>query len=130
MKTSYFGNYWSLQNPVSISRRPPWWYGGAMYMELAPPWDLVRRAHLGHLTEHAYRIEYVATVLSKLNPREVYNHLIATYGEDCTLLCFEDLKHPGDYCHRRIVAQWFEDSLGVEVPEWKPPPRMRSTLSW
>jgi len=130
MHTSYFGNFKNLQNAVSISQRPPWWYTGPQYKVLAPPWELVKQAHYGHLTEHGYRLEYIQTVLSKLNPREVYDHLVITYGEDCTLLCFEDLKSPGDYCHRRIVAQWFEDSLGVEVPEWKPPPRMRSTLSW
>lgn len=130
MNTSYFANFKYIKNPVSISQGPPWWYGGAQYKVLAPAWELIKRAHHGYLTEHEYRLLYIESILVKLNPQEVYAYLLTEYGENCTLLCFEDLKHPGDYCHRRIVAQWFEDSLGIEIPELKPPSKMRSTLSW
>ena len=130
MHTSYFANYWDIRKPVSISRQPPWWYVDAQFMALAPPWPLVRDAHAGRLTEHQYRLEYISTVLSKLDPAAVWREITGLHGEDCVLLCFEDLKHPGDFCHRRMVAQWFEDSLGVEVPEWIPPPKARSTLSF
>ena len=42
-------------------------------------------------------------------------------GGDLVLLCFEDLRQPGAWCHRRIVAEWLEeqdlgpvDELGEE----------------
>ncbi|MCL6442574.1 MAG: DUF488 domain-containing protein, partial [Alicyclobacillus sp.] len=35
-------------------------------------------------------------------------------GENAVLLCYE--KH-NDWCHRRMVADWFEKELGVVVPE-------------
>jgi len=35
-------------------------------------------------------------------------------GEDAILLCWEN---SGVFCHRRLVAEWFEEELGVSVPE-------------
>jgi hypothetical protein len=49
-----------------------------------------------------------------LDPRELYEAL----GEEAVLLCWEK---PGEGCHRRLVAEWFEASLGVVVPEWGVP---------
>jgi hypothetical protein len=36
-------------------------------------------------------------------------------GEPLVLLCFERV--PGEECHRRWFAEWFEDRFGVVVPE-------------
>lgn len=36
------------------------------------------------------------------------------YGPDVVLLCYEK---PGQFCHRRLVAEWFEQELGLVVPE-------------
>jgi hypothetical protein len=33
------------------------------------------------------------------------------------LLCWEA---PGKFCHRRLVAAWLEDALGIDVPEYVP----------
>jgi hypothetical protein len=33
------------------------------------------------------------------------------------LLCFEDLRKPGVWCHRQIVAAWIEERFGMVVPE-------------
>jgi hypothetical protein len=52
----------------------------------------------------------IAEILAKLDPAEIYQ----TLGENAVLLCWEK---PGDACHRRLVAEWFERCLGVEVPE-------------
>ena len=34
-----------------------------------------------------------------------------------TLLCFEDLTKPGQRCHRRLFATWWQESTGEVVPE-------------
>jgi hypothetical protein len=39
-----------------------------------------------------------------------------TLGENAVLLCWEK---PRDACHRRLVAEWFEHRLGIEVPEFR-----------
>lgn len=33
------------------------------------------------------------------------------------LLCYEDLAKPGEVCHRRMFASWWQEKTGIEVPE-------------
>jgi hypothetical protein len=78
-------------------------------MELAPPWDLIKqykRDQDGVL----YTNHYKHLVLSNLNPETVYRQL----GEDAVLLCWEGR---GKFCHRRVVAEWLEKFLNIEIPE-------------
>jgi hypothetical protein len=103
MQTS---NFWiPKDNPdrVSISRGVPKDYNGKRYLKLAPEWDWVKKP------EDEFRKLY-AQLLDKLDAQEVYDEL----GEDAILVCWEP---PGNFCHRRIVAEWFEKELGIEVPE-------------
>lgn len=37
--------------------------------------------------------------------------------EGLILLCFEDIRGGKKWCHRRMLAEWLEDKLGVPVPE-------------
>jgi len=59
--------------------------------------------------EEEYRQKYQA-ILARLDPRKVYEDL----GQEAVLLCWEQ---PGEFCHRRLVAAWLEEALGVTVPE-------------
>jgi hypothetical protein len=86
-------------------------------------------AHKG-LSEELYNKEFERIVLADLDPSEVYEAIIAEYGDDVTLMCFEKLESPGDFCHRRLVARWFEKNLEVEVPEWQPKEKNRCTLTF
>jgi len=65
------------------------------------------------MTNGEYRAAY-QEILDRLDPRKVYQEL----GEDAILLCWEK---PGEFCHRRLVAEWLERELGVEVPEYAEP---------
>ena len=58
-----------------------------------------------------YVEEYYKQVLSKLDPETIYEKL-----QYSILLCYED---SDKFCHRHIVAAWFELFLGVRVPEVK-----------
>lgn len=127
MKTSYFSNIRNIEIPLSISQHPPKWYTGAQLKLLAPPWALVDLAHKG-LSCEQYEAEFIRQVLAPLDPQEVYDAIIAEYTNEVVLLCFEKLENPGDFCHRRMVAKWFETNLKVEVPEWEKKPDFRSTL--
>ncbi|WP_372407464.1 hypothetical protein [Streptomyces luteireticuli] len=44
---------------------------------------------------------------------------ISGQGQDprLVLLCFEDLGQQGQWCHRRMFAQWWEERTGVGVRE-------------
>ncbi|MBW7996799.1 MAG: DUF488 domain-containing protein [Candidatus Glassbacteria bacterium] len=41
-------------------------------------------------------------------------------GFEPVLLCFEKPPFGDDnWCHRRMVAEWLSDTLGIEVPEYE-----------
>lgn len=92
-------------------------YQGKNYPELAPKLSFWQVWHdnIGKISEEKnnryYIQEYWNQVLSKLDPKDVYREL-----NDHVLLCYE----PNDeFCHRHIVAAWFEILLGVKVEEKK-----------
>ncbi len=110
MQTSNFARSGSHPRAVAISRtRPPGWTGRT-YEPLAPTWRLLAEALSGEIDEDEYTRRYRAEVLSKLDPAAVY----ADLGEDAVLLCWEN---SGAFCHRRLVAEWFEEALGILVLE-------------
>lgn len=111
MMTSNFARYniEKFPNAVSISRSSRW-FKGRRYLRLAPSRDLLTKYLAGVISETEYAIEYNRDVLDKLDPGEVAYVL----GSDAVLLCWEA---PGRFCHRRLVAAWLEEALGVDVPE-------------
>jgi deoxycytidylate deaminase len=112
MKTSYFANRRAVAEPnaVAISRGVPRWFKGRVYDPLRPPWRLVQAAKSGTMTHDEYERRYRTEVLGVLDPAAVRRDL----GDDAVLLCWE---RPGAPCHRRIVAAWIEETLGIEVVE-------------
>jgi hypothetical protein len=60
-----------------------------------------------------------AEILARLDPVSVRDRLL-TFGAVPVLLCFERAADVGAgrcFCHRHLVAQWLEDTLGISVPE-------------
>ena len=37
--------------------------------------------------------------------------------KETLLLCFEDLRDPGQWCHRRFFAEWWKEKTKERVPE-------------
>jgi hypothetical protein len=107
MFTSYFANLKKLPAdlvPVSIARGSPRGFTGKKELRLAPTWAMLKLSK----TEYDARF---AELLTQLDPAELY----AALGENAVLLCWEK---PGQACHRRLVAEWLERHLGLEVPEF------------
>ena len=92
-------------------------YQGYCYPKLSPKLSFWKIWHnnIGKISEEEnnqyYVEEYWKQVLSKLDPEQVYREL-----DNSILLCYEANT---DFCHRHIVAAWFEILLEVEVPEAK-----------
>ena len=115
MFTGYFGNLKNYpQNKgykfISIARFNKFWCGEE-YIKLAPPAEIIKIED-----ENLYTKIYYEKVLNKLNPKEVYAEL----GDNAVLLCYEkwdDIKDGKTFCHRRIVAKWLEENLGIKVEE-------------
>jgi uncharacterized protein (DUF488 family) len=88
---------------------------GYCYPALAPKKGFWKIWHenIGKIPEEEntkyYIREYYDKVLSSLDCEAVYNKL-----NEHILLCYEE---PDQFCHRQIVASWFELLLGEQVPE-------------
>jgi hypothetical protein len=111
MKTGCFKTY-KGKDGISIARRSPAYYNGPEYNLLNPDAKTFYDIKSGKIDEVEYEKRFRQNTLSKLNAQEVYNTL-----KDKVLLCWEPA---GEFCHRRIVADWIKEELGIDVPEWKP----------
>jgi len=100
-----------FSNPWKIARSARW-YSGPEYPALYPSQSLLNAWNASEISEADYTKRYIEETLSRLDPRKIYHDL----GEDAVLLCHEA---PGKFCHRRLVAAWLEDNLGIEVPEFR-----------
>lgn len=121
MKTASFFSY---QGPgrISIARFPPRNIpaGFKVYRKLAPgTW-------FNSVSVEEYLQRFDAEILAPLDPADTWNELYRlTAPYEPVLLCWERppvaasevLGH--DFCHRRIVAEWFERELGMVVDEIK-----------
>ncbi len=115
MYTGYFGKAKSYPKDkgykyISIARFNKFWTGET-YPKLFPPTEIIKIEN-----EELYTKLYYEKVLSKLDPKQVYIEL----GENAVLLCYEkwaDIKARKTFCHRRIVAKWLEENLGIKVEE-------------
>jgi uncharacterized protein YeaO (DUF488 family) len=112
MQTSSFSISGKDPNAVSIARIPPRWipFKGRKYPALAPSKILLKAWNYHELTEEEYTERFYQENLSKTTPEKVLKDL----GEEAVLLCYEK---PGQFCHRRLVAGWLEEALGIVVPE-------------
>ncbi|USK77738.1 DUF488 family protein, N3 subclade [Peribacillus frigoritolerans] len=108
--TIYTSNYASVKKfpeglePIAISVGPPKWFNGTVDKRLAPSWAMMKKP----------RAEYdrlFANHLSKLDAKKIISEL----PENAVLLCYE--AH-NDWCHRRMVAEWLEKELDIEVCEF------------
>ena len=66
-----------------------------------------------------YRDIFFRDILGPLDPQKVADELQRLAGEfEPIMLCFErPLFDANNWCHRRMVAEWFGDTLGLDVPE-------------
>lgn len=84
------------------------YFNGDLYRSLNPKWEFKDDP------EPEYKQKYLA-LLSNLDAKKVYDDLMyLSKGKDVVLLCHEK---EGDFCHRRLVAQWLERELNIEVKE-------------
>lgn len=106
---------WFTQLPpdhlrVGISRGVPWrglQPGFRMYRKLAPG-DWLRAPDFTARYLHQ---------LAQLDARQVLDELLArANGKVPCLVCFERVGS-GAWCHRAMVAEWFERELGLQVAE-------------
>lgn len=110
MQTSNFARNEKHSKAVAICLNAPWWWKGRMYPPLAPSASILREYQLTGFGKELYTRRFNEEILAKLDAKKVFDEL----GDDAVLLCYES---PGEFCHRRLVAEWFEKELGITVNE-------------
>lgn len=123
MNTSYFVKTHDLLNQgytnlIAVSGYVPEFYSEQMKLdkrlhrclELAPKKEWFFDWKQGKFNNDKYVELYYETVLNKLNAEELYEKL----GSDAILLCYEK---PNDFCHRHLIADWFNEKLKINVLE-------------
>ena len=90
--------------------------GYRMFKPLAPTRTML------NLDYPTYRMVYFRDILGQLDPAQVAEQLQKLAQDaDPVLLCFEKPPlTPSNWCHRRMVADWFQETLGLDVPEHEP----------
>ena len=99
---------------ISIARSAPRGYpaGYKVCRELAPG-SWFRSA------SHAQYCDLYETQLNRLDPQAVFDNLCMMVDDnEPVLLCWEKPPlHTTNWCHRRMVAEWFWLKLKIEIPE-------------
>jgi hypothetical protein len=102
--TSNFAKRGKHPDAVAISQGVPRFYQGKRYLPLAPPRWLLKTKD-PELFDLEYRKQ-----LHSLDAEQVTEDL----GPNAVLLCWESFNVR---CHRRLIAEWLEEKLGIVVPE-------------
>lgn len=99
----------------TMAKRLPYRY--KRLLDLAPPKDLFGRWIAGTIGPDEYTRVYRGC-LDSLGPEEVLaqleNKSAGNGGKPLVLLCWCS---PGEFCHRRVWADWYLEKTGREIPE-------------
>ena len=116
IQTSYFAKAGRDDGAVSIAIGTPRWFGSLpRYLALAPTREMlawVKEDPLGGGDRYDVAFNRMLAALDPAKVSEQLHELTAPH--DPIILCWEK---PPSRCHRRLVAEWLEDKLGIEVPE-------------
>jgi hypothetical protein len=107
--TSNFREHGKHPAAVAISRGVPKGYTGLRYLALAPSRIMLKLKSIDDFYQ-----AYQCDVLEQLEPQKVWDDLHRIAGPEPIMLCWEPF---GFLCHRRICAEWLEQTLGVTIPE-------------
>lgn len=109
MRTGYYAVSGTIPGGIGISRTVPKFFRGPRYLPLAPPFEMLK------CRKDLYTIRYQEQILDQLNPQQVYDDLVRlAKDKEPILLCWE---RANTWCHRRLVAEWLEDALHIEITE-------------
>ena len=95
--------------------------------------DIIQIAPPGYLWNENDRERFRAPYFSHLERsgypairRMIQNYMDA--GKDVVLCCYEDVRKPGEWCHRLVFAEWWHNKTGErieELPDPSPVPGMK-----
>ena len=117
----YTSNFASLKKveaagltPLAICIGRPKWYKGLIMESLAPTWDMLKAAKNDPVNGRKLYDTAFKEILGGLDPHRVLKAMGPNF-KDMALLCWEG---PKVWCHRRLIADWLNVKVGIEIPEF------------
>ena len=86
------------------------------FKSLAPNWKLMDMLKSKEISEFDSEKEYLIQ-LNYLNAKTIFEQINFLTGDYEPILMTHGNK--SSFCHRHIVAKWFENELGVKIDEFK-----------
>ena len=86
------------------------------YKSLAPNWKLFENLKSKKITEEKF-IQTYSEQLNSLNPSMVFEDLQTMVSGFEPILMTNGTKKK--FCHRHLVANWFENNLNLDIEEYK-----------
>ena len=86
------------------------------FKSLAPNWKLMDMLKSKEISEFDFEKEYLIQ-LNYLNAKTIIEQINFLTGDYEPILMTHGNK--SSFCHRHIVAKWFENELGVKIDEFK-----------
>ncbi len=117
----FTSNFYQYSGPgrISIARGAPRGMGGFKIYRKLNPGSWFHDAELNN-NQALFQEKYFNDILKPLNPEQVWDELqklVVGQEHPPVLLCHENISKSGQWCHRRMAADWFEKELGIVVPE-------------
>ena len=86
------------------------------FKSLAPNWKLMEMLKSSQISEFDFKKEYLIQ-LNNLNAKIIFEQINLLISDHEPILMTHGNK--SSFCHRHIVAKWFENELGVRIDEFK-----------
>ncbi len=86
------------------------------FKSLVPNWKLLEMYKSKQLSDSEFEKEYLEQ-LNNLDAKTIFEQINFLTGENEPILMTHGNK--SSFCHRHILAKWFEENLQIEIGEFK-----------
>lgn len=101
--------------PVSVALVTPLFFKGPKWSFFAPRKQLLDAYKADEITQEQFSTYYTNNLEATINT-ELQKKLRYTIGKhNIVMLCYEK---SGDFCHRKILADWLIKKLDIKVDEY------------
>ena len=115
-RTLRSGKYYAVGISLGKPRFPLGYIVAEQCYELAPNYSMMKLTDDRFKEEYIRKLETFGVEKTIKTIREMEARAEKS-GKDLVLLCFEDIRKPGQWCHRTLFAEWWKEKTGETIEE-------------
>lgn len=119
------GNYYCVGISLGKPKFPPGFEIKEQCYSLAPKGYMLKMEYEAYKEAYIKKLEDIGTD-KILDMVMRFDHKARDEGKELVFLCYEDVRKPGEWCHRTIFSQWYMEQTG-EIIEELPDPSQPKT---